>query len=425
MSMIQYGNSPANKHRIAAGVPVSGFTEYAGYLDFIFPGTVGISSQELFLSHENNSHGLRLFLQNSQLRGLWRFYGSPGYNTTVVIADLTPGTRYRVWVRASILDNTLRFAVNGAEVGSVINVVGGTFSGNVLLPSIAGSTVDGTDIEYFAAAIFAGNVGAPVPTFAAMLAHEQGASLDALPGVAIGTNFTGANNTYADTLVDFVGDNDFIHMQGDTTNANGNQPKFAGVADLVAGAVVASSQAAWLTYQHTSTGTAYFIAGLTSANSSTPTPAQIKAGQNQNGTSAPATASVVLASPNERDQMLVGTTGGQSYRAYMVIETAPDVFTPVISWTFTTPRIGVRSIPIYAPTNPPALWASQTAIDVSVVSGARGFIGTDETGANGIMEVDLSTAEDFYPLVGATAKLGFEKSGVSGYLSRTILDLGA
>lgn len=436
MSLLQYGNTgEANEHQAAsAGANTSTFTEVAAYFDFIFPGTVGNSSQNIFIGNPNQSNGLRVYVFGSSLRVAWR---TSGLNSGRIYGDLTPGARYRCWVRASLLDGTLQYAMNGVEAHAPDDISGQSFLSTAIQPSILGSSVDGVDFEWFNAAIFATDaeedsenpgqyIGTRLPSFAEMLAVGEGDDISALPGVYIGTNFQGTNGAFADTLVDYVSGNNFAHIAGDTTNANNNRPVFVGAAEITAGATTLTSMAVDLAYTAGVTGTTHIMVGLASANPSNPISTQIKAGQNQNGTSASTKESFTENSTGLKERRLTGLFSSTNYKAFAVIETETDVFTSVISWTFTTPRIGLRTDPIYTPGSSPALWASQTAINIAVAAqGMPSVVDTAETDSSGRLVVDLSEAEGFYLPVGGAAKVGWEKGSNFGFQSATIENLDA
>lgn len=56
-----------------------------------------------------------------------------------------------------------------------------------------------------------------------------------------------------------------------------------------------------------------------------------------------------------KERRLAGVYRSITYKAFATVETEPGVFTSVISWTFTTPRIGVKSGENYVDEAAPAL----------------------------------------------------------------------
>lgn len=368
--------------------------------------------------------------------------GQTGYNIRVRTtaknshnsASVTPAVDDAVYlgVRIDFTSRDLRFYSSSGLIGDpVVLDEGDSWHGSEFSPFIRGRRADGRDTEWEEVAYWhnandlEGDASDYVPTDAQMLAYSPGDDISGWPQTKSHVKPTGTTGAVATMFPDLSpGGAGFNLVTGLTSGSFA--PYFVGTEEIGARYSTPYSLAVDLAYSVRVTGTTHILVGPASANASDPTPAQIKAGQNQNGTFAPAQEAFTESSTGPKERRLTGLFGSTNYKAFAVIETDTDEFTDVISWTFTTPRMGLRTDPIYTPGASPALWVSQTAIDVAVAAqGMPSVIDTAETDSSGRLVVDLSAAEGFYLPVGGSAKVGWEKGSNFGFQSATIENLDA
>jgi hypothetical protein len=428
-----YGNpTTANKHQIAGTLSYDGSTKQALLIAFRAPSPTLTASATvpLFTSHESVAAGLSCTVGTNIVTLKARSTATNTTRTIRSVGSWAEGELIYAVITLDLVAMEEKIYLNGTQLGATITRPGGDSPGSygTMKPRITGAAVEAADLDIVAVAIWAGSGSYALPTDAEIAAYVPGETFSGAfanpPRIA--TLASGTNGADADSLLDVIGTNHFLHVEGDTSDANGNHPIFIAAEeeeDLTASTVALSSKAAWLSYETNLSGAAYFIVGLASANTTDPSAAQVKNGLNQNASAATATASDVV-SGIDGTQLLTGLTKQLNYKGFMTVETAEDVFSPVVSWTFTTPRIGVSSDPIYPPTSSPALWASQTAISASVAANeVPAIVTTAETSAGGILTVDLSDVEGFHVPVTGNVHLGWAKGDYSGLQIKPIINL--
>jgi hypothetical protein len=424
-----YGNATPNKFQIAASM-VGGFSTFgygAAIIVLRAPSQeVGSTARVFLSSHSSDSDGMRGSFQAGDIFAYWRTSGTSA--AVKVVDTYVPGELYVIGIHAET-NGLQRFTVNGVVHPTTIDMSGGvTLRGaSNMLPWIQGINLEDFDFEVSDVAFWLSNDSADIPTFEEIQNYQAGQPmLTASAATKIHLKAVGTAGAFATQFTDQFGANHAIHIAGDMEDLNENQPRFVSVASFTAGQIAPASTVVQVSYENSITGTVYMTVGLATANITNPTGAQIKAQLNQNGTAATAYASYVESTPGARSRQIPGILASVNYKAFAVIETSPGVFSEVLSWTFTSPRIGVLSPEIYAPGSPQVLYASQSAIDYSVAApNLTSILGTTSTGSNGVMTIDLSAGPNRFLPVNSEVKLGWQKGDFSGYASRNIVNLDA
>ena len=337
--------------------------------------------------------------------------------TAATVSELTQAASY-VNVTDLVAQTSKNFR-NGTLVEPEFTGVGTAWNfPRSLSPTIMGFGTDGLDWSFYEAHIWLADEDDPFPTDVDWVAFNSGTPAS---GLSVPPSHSwipaGTNGAVVTQILDTgsVGGLHLYKTQGPTSGARA--PIFLGATsqELNAGALTVTSRTVTLNYTNNENGTIYFIVGPASANASNPSAAQIKAGNNQNGTAASFTANAVVSTTGAKTQQFTSLTPSQSLRGFAVIEKSAGVFTNVVSWDFVTPRIGIELPEIYAPTNPRTRWENQTGINVEFSSaGVSDYnIANGATDASGRATFDLSSAPGWNLPEGTSVKVTLTKGNYS------------
>ena len=396
------GNSPANSWQTGSTISFTNRNEVWALLSLKAPGgSVGGTSQNIMQSHANQSGGLRWYLQNSNILGLWR---TSANNTNKTFGAFTAGQDITVAIKISQTENLVTHWFNGTKNAALDLAFSAAVAGD-LQPILQGVAVDGSDIEIYEAYIGFGGV----PTDTQLENHSIGDDLSVtMPGLTVIKGTRAQGSGYASQLNCVTGSNHFAITAGDTTNANSNQPTFLGSADALSSpSSSATARVVTLQCSSSSTGGTIYIRGDLAANLPSAVTEDdipdIVAGVLEDGTTDAAFAvSVDMTGTSSLDEEIVAGLADSALRFHVVHDTDDaGAYTNILTFDVTTKR----PVVVPAGSDKRLFIAGAVAANVSdLLFAVRGTEFSEDyaTDGTGLFEIDLTN----YVSGGAAVDIG-------------------